>query len=78
MRIIRSLRQGFIPLNIGVYEIILLDQMCINIRNLSEFENNAHSLVLDYKANIKSKLKKYNHNAILENKKVLIKIKSRL
>ena len=78
MRIIRSLRQGFIPLNIGVYEIILLDQMCINIRNLSEFENNAHSLVLEYKANIKSKIKKYNQNAMLENKKVLIKIKSKL
>ena len=46
MRIIRSLRQGYIPLNIGEYKSILLDEICINVNNISEFKNNANQLIL--------------------------------
>ena len=78
MRIIRSLRKGYIPLNIGKYESILLDQICINVKNLSEFQSNAKHVIIDYKSKIKFKLDKYNKNALLENNKVLLKIKEKL
>ena len=78
MRIIRSLRQGYVPLNIGKYESILLDQICINVKNLSEFKNNTHQKILDYKSDIKLKIEKYNNNSILENNKAIIKIKTKL
>tara|TARA_Y100001970_G_C14237271_1_gene862598 strand:+ start:2148 stop:3326 length:1179 start_codon:yes stop_codon:yes gene_type:complete len=74
MRIIRSLRKGFIPVNIGTYQPIMLDKLCINIKNLSAFEKNQEKLISDYKSDIKILLTKYNKAAHKKNSKVVDKI----
>ena len=78
MRIIRSLRQGYIPLNIGEYKSILLDEICINVNNISEFKNNANQLILDYKSKIKLKIEKYNHISSLKNNNIIMKIQKKI
>tara|TARA_Y100001968_G_C19446906_1_gene765915 strand:- start:2971 stop:4149 length:1179 start_codon:yes stop_codon:yes gene_type:complete len=76
MRIVRSLRKGFIPVNIGNYKPILLDKLCINSKNLHEFKKNNTKLILEYKSNIKLFLNEYNKKSYSKNTKVINKILS--
>ena len=71
MRIIRSTRNGFIPLNIGNYKSILLDKVCINIKDFLLIDKDIDKVITDYKSNIKSSVQEYNYIASKNNQAVL-------
>ena len=71
MRIIRTIRNGFIPMNIGTYKPILLDKLCININDFLLIDKDIEKVITDYKSNIESSVKEYNAIALSNNEAAL-------